>query len=207
MLNIHSSWNNFFTENKCDFINELYLESNIYPPKDLVFKVFEMDINDIKIVLLGQDPYHQPNQAHGLSFSVPTTEKIPPSLLNIYKEINNNFPERNYKFNHGNLTKWFEREKIFLLNAALTVKQSCPNSHAEHWQTFTNNVIRYIGKKNKNCVYVLLGKFAQSKAEYIKDKTRIIAEPHPSPLAKGFIGSNVFKQIEKIIGVVDWNID
>jgi uracil-DNA glycosylase len=88
----------------------------IYPPKELVFRVFEMDVKYIRILLLGQDPYHGPNQAHGLSFSVPDSEKIPPSLKNIYKELKLEFPERNYTFNTGNLEQWFQRENIFLLH-------------------------------------------------------------------------------------------
>ena len=89
----------------------------IYPPKDLIFKVFEMDVKDIKVVLLGQDPYHNPNQANGLSFSVPEGVPVPPSLKNIYKELMIEFPSRNYVFNTGNLERWFCEEKIFLLKS------------------------------------------------------------------------------------------
>jgi uracil-DNA glycosylase len=206
MENIHSSWHDFF-ENYNINIEQLYGKNkNVYPPQNDVFKVFRMDINEIKIVLLGQDPYHGKNQANGLSFSVNDGIKIPPSLLNIFKEIQNCFPERNYKFKNGNLDRWFYEEKIFLLNSALTVEEGNANSHSHLWTTFTDDVIKYISENNKECIFVLLGKFAQTKKEFIENRDRIITAPHPSPLAKGFIGSNVFKQIENKIGEVNWNI-
>jgi len=132
--NIHSSWLSFYNDNKEELDNVLgsiYLDNvdhtKIYPPKNLIFKVFEMDVKDIKIVLLGQDPYHGKDQANGLSFSVNKGQKIPPSLVNIFKELENEYPERNYKFVHGDLEKWFIDEKIFLLNTSLTVYEKKPN--------------------------------------------------------------------------------
>ena len=178
----------------------------IYPPKNLVYKVFSMDVKDIKIVLLGQDCYHGECQAHGLSFSVPNNMKIPPSLKNIFKELLLEFPERNYVFPNGNLERWFNEEKIFLLNCSLTVEKGKPGSHMKKWINMTDDVIKHISANNKDCVYLLLGNYAKDKAELI-DSTRIVSAPHPSPLARGFIGSNVFKQIENILGKeVDWNI-
>jgi uracil-DNA glycosylase len=206
MENIHKSWFNVFLKHNIN-LDEIYDNNKvIYPPKDLVYKVFSMDVKDIKIVLLGQDCYHGENQAHGLSFSVPIDMKIPPSLKNIYKELKLEFPERNYIFPNGNLDRWFNEEKIFLLNSSLTVEKGKPGSHMKKWMHMTNDVIKHINENNKDCVYLLLGNYAKSKAEFI-DSMRIISSPHPSPLARGFIGSNVFKQIENILGKeVDWNI-
>jgi uracil-DNA glycosylase len=183
------------------------LSENIYPPKNQVFRVFEMPLEDIQILLLGQDPYHGYGQAHGLSFSVCDGTKIPHSLKNIYKELKRQFPERNYIFNSGNLEKWFSREKIFLLNAALTVIDGRPGSHMNIWKDFTNNVIKYIAEKNNKCIFLLLGNFAKEKAQFIDDKSRILTCVHPSPLARGFVGSGIFQKVEEKLGkMVDWNI-
>lgn len=192
----HKSWNKFFNDNPIDLDKFYNDEVNIYPPKELVFKVFEMNIKDIKICILAQDTYYCENQANGLAFSVNKDIKIPPSLRNIFKEIKNNFPERNYEFEHGDLTRWFEIEKIFLLNTSLTVEEKKPGSHIPNWKNFTDNVIKYICKKNKNCIFLLLGKYAQGKKDLITNN-KIIEAPHPSPLARGFIGSEVFIKIEK----------
>lgn len=178
----------------------------VYPPKEHVFKVFQMPVNQIRIVLLGQDPYHGEGQAHGLSFSVPEGKPIPPSLQNIYKELKRSFPERNYNFTSGNLEAWFNREKIFLFNASLTVIQGAAGSHMHIWKNFTDDVIRYIDKKNPDCVFLLLGNFAKAKADLITKKDRIVMEVHPSPLARGFLGSDVFKRVENVLGKdVNWS--
>lgn len=201
----HKSWNSLFENNSIN-LDEIYEENKIvYPPKELVFKVFEMNVKKIKIVLLGQDPYHGEGQAHGLSFSVNKNIKIPPSLNNIFKEINLEFPERKYNFVNGNLERWFKKEKIFLLNTSLTVEKGKAGSHISNWIDFTDEVIKYICKKNKNCIFLLLGKHAQSKKILI-EKNPIVEAPHPSPLAKGFIGSNVFKQVEeKLNENINWS--
>jgi uracil-DNA glycosylase len=189
-------------------IDEIYEIGEVYPPKELVFRVFQMDVKDILILLLGQDPYHGPKQANGLSFSVPDGEKIPPSLKNIYKELNLNFPERNYTFTSGNLEKWFNREKIFLLNSSLTVEKGKAGSHMKKWETFTNDVIKFISEQNDNCLFLLLGNYAKSKRVFIKNKSKIVTEVHPSPLARGFVGSNVFKRVENVLECeVNWSID
>ena len=118
MNTYHESWKPLFDKFNIN-IDEIYAGSEVvYPEKEYLFRVFEMDVREIKVLLLGQDPYHGRDQAHGLSFSVPEGIKIPPSLRNIYKELQGEFPERNYKFHSGNLEKWFYREKIFLLNAS-----------------------------------------------------------------------------------------
>lgn len=206
MHSIHKSWTKLFNQYKID-IDEICAEGEVYPPKELVFRVFEMDVKDIKILLLGQDPYHGPNQAHGLSFSVPDNQKIPPSLKNIYKELILNFPERNYNFQNGNLEQWFVREKIFLLNSSLTVQRGKAGSHMKIWEGFTNEVIKFISEQNDNCVFLLLGNYAKSKSIFIKNNSKIVVEVHPSPLARGFIGSNVFKRVEDALGdKVDWSL-
>lgn len=203
-MEIHDSWKSLFNID----IDEIYEIGEVYPPKECIFKVFEMDVKDIRILLLGQDPYHKPNQAHGLSFSVPHGEKIPPSLKNIYKELNLEFPERNYNFKTGNLEEWFKREKIFLLNSSLSVQKGKPGSHMKKWEAFTNDVIKFISEQNDNCVFLLLGNYAKSKQVFIKNKDKIVTEVHPSPLAKGFIGSNVFKRVESVLQEeVNWSTE
>jgi uracil-DNA glycosylase len=207
MYEIHNSWNSLFNQYNIN-IDEIYEIGEVYPPKELIFRVFQMDVKDILILLLGQDPYHGPKQANGLSFSVPDGEKIPPSLKNIYKELNLNFPERNYTFTSGNLEKWFNREKIFLLNSSLTVEKGKAGSHMKKWETFTNDVIKFISEQNDNCLFLLLGNYAKSKRVFIKNKSKIVTEVHPSPLARGFVGSNVFKRVETVLECeVNWSID
>jgi len=207
----NESWKPFFDKfESISNINALYSneEKQVYPEKENVYKVFEMDVREIKVVLLGQDPYHGQCQAHGLSFSVPTGVKIPPSLRNIYKELQNEFPERNYNFVFGNLEQWFYREKIFLLNASLTVVEGKPGSHMKQWETFTNNVIEFISAQNPTCVFLLLGNFAKSKETYILNKERIIKGVHPSPLSahNGFFNSNLFIKVEELLNnKIDWN--
>jgi len=207
MENIHKSWKPLFDQYKLNLDVRYSKNENIYPPKEMVFKVFEMDVNDIVVVLLGQDCYHGHGQAHGLSFSVPDGVKIPPSLRNIFKEINLNFTERKYEFISGNLEKWFYREKIFLLNSSLTVKEGTPGSDMKIWEKFTDDVIKFISDNNDKCVFLLLGNYARYKDQFIKDEWNVVYAPHPSPLAKGFIGSCVFSEIERRIGKeIDWSI-
>ena len=202
MQNIHSSWNELFDQYDFNLENLYSKDEVIYPKREDLFKVFEMDVREIKIVLLGQDPYHNPNQAHGLSFSVPDDIAIPPSLRNIYKELQIEFPERNYIFKSGNLQRWFLEEKIFLLNTSLSVIKNKPSSHMSLWQEFTNDVIKFISENNTKCVFLLLGNFAKTKEVYISNKNNIVAGVHPSPLSasKGFFNSNIFKQVEIKLG-------
>ena len=205
MISIHQCWTKLFSQYDID-IEQIYAEGEVYPPKELVFRVFQMDVKDIKVLLLGQDPYHNQCQAHGLSFSVPDGEKIPPSLKNIYKELKMNFPERNYEFHSGNLEPWFYREKIFLLNSSLTVQKGKAGSDMSIWEEFTDEVIKYIEEQNKHCVFLLLGNYAKSKGKFIKNKSKIVEEVHPSPLARGFVGSNVFKRVESALGhEINWS--
>ena len=204
----HKSWKSLFNQYEFD-IDELYNTTEpVYPKREHLFKVFEMDVKKINILLLGQDPYHGTGQAHGLSFSVPDGVTIPPSLRNIYKELQIEFPERNYKFNSGNLDKWFYRENIFLLNASLSVIKGKPGSQMNIWEEFTNDVIKFVSDNNDRCVFILLGNFAKAKECFINNKKKIIKGVHPSPYAadKGFFGSNIFKKAEEILKTkIDWS--
>jgi uracil-DNA glycosylase len=206
---IHKSWKKLFDRYDFD-LDKLYNNGDIvYPAREQIFRVFDMNVKKVRVVLLGQDPYHNPNQANGLSFSVPDKVKIPPSLQNIYKELCIEFPERNYKFNSGNLERWFTEEKIFLLNSSLTVVKNKPGSHMAIWSEFTDDVISYICKKNKNCLFILLGNFAKTKEKFIDNKDNIITGVHPSPFSahNGFFTSNIFKKVEeKLQKEINWNI-
>ena len=165
-------------------------------------------INAINLVFLGQDPYHGPGQAHGLSFSVPTNIPHPPSLKNIFKELKLEFPERNYNFTTGNLERWQNEEGIFLLNTSLTVEEHKPNSHQSMWKEFTDDVIKYISTNNAKCVFLLLGNYAKEKSSLIKDKSQIIQGVHPSPLSasRGFFSSKIFQQVEeKLNRQINWS--
>jgi len=209
MSNYHESWSKLFDEFDFD-IDELYNSTEpVYPKRENLFRVFEMDVKEIRVLLLGQDPYHGPGQAHGLSFSVPNGVSIPPSLQNIYKELKSEFTERNYQFGSGNLEKWFNREKIFLLNASLSVLKGKASSHMDIWEEFTNEVIKFVSEENSKCVFLLLGNFAKAKEAFITNKSRVVKGVHPSPMAAqyGFFGSNVFKKVEIALGEkIDWTI-
>jgi len=211
---IHPCWKTIFDKHDICISNiksqNIIDAEIIYPPQENWFRVFEMDVNDIKVVLLGQDPYHGPGQAHGLAFSVNKGIRIPPSLLNIFKELKMEYPERNYEFRHGNLEEWFYREKIFLLNASLSVKEGKAGSFIKQWTPFTDDIIKFIGDTNKNCIFLLLGNFAKNKDKFIENKEHIIYGVHPSPLSahRGFFGSNIFKKIEELNGSsMNWSID
>lgn len=215
MDKIHKSWKPLFDEYITDIninLDKIYKTTDIiYPPKEKIFKVFEMDLKDIKVLLLGQDPYHNPNQANGLSFSVETGVKVPPSLKNIFKELKNEFLYRNYDFttNNGNIERWFYEEKIFLLNTSLTVIENKPASQMHLWENFTNNVIKYISDNNEKCVFLLLGNYAKSKEKFISNKDNIITGVHPSPLSanKGFFNSQIFMKVEEKLGQpINWSI-
>ncbi len=212
---VHSSWYPLFEKwhlQLDSILADVYSSgSNIktFPPKEMVFKAFNIDIADISIVIVGQDCYHGIGQAMGLCFSVPQDVKIPPSLVNIFKELKTEFPERNYNFKHGDLTQWMARENMFLLNSALTVKQSAPLSHIKKWEKFTNDVIQFIIKHNTNCIFLLLGNYAKDKATIIgiENASRCVKGVHPSPLSahNGFFNSDIFKNIENKLGkIINW---
>lgn len=204
---VHPSWKPLFDQYDFD-LDALYSEP-VYPPRESLFQAFAIPVEEIRVVLLGQDPYHGPGQAHGLSFSVPPGVPVPPSLRNIFKELLAEFPERRYVFDRcgGCLQTWADREKIFLLNASLSVLAGKASSHMGIWQEFTDDVIRWIAAKNKRCVFLLLGNFAKVKSALIEQKEKIVTGIHPSPLAHGFLGSGVFKKVEAALGEsIDWTL-
>ena len=209
--NTHECWKPIFNkyENKINLILNNYEHNIIFPHKELIFKVFEMNIVDIKLIILGQDCYHGFEQANGLAFSVNNSIKIPPSLKNIYKEIKNSYPEKNYIFNHGNLERWAKEENIFLLNCSLCVAQGKPGSFMEEWKIITDDIIKMIAENNKNAIFLLLGNYAKEKLKIINNHERCIICAHPSPLSayRGFIGSKIFKKIdEKLIDKINWSL-
>lgn len=177
-------------------IKEAYLKSAVYPAPKLIFNAFTLcPFTDVKVVILGQDPYHGPGQAHGLSFSVPDGVKNPPSLQNIYKELATDLGVK--ARSTGNLEDW-ARQGVLLLNATLTVLPGQPGSHQGlGWETFTDAVIKTVSQEKEHVVFILWGKYAQAKKHLI-DSTRhlIIESPHPSPFSAhtGFFGSKPFSQ-------------
>lgn len=201
---MHKSWEEIFKNYpKIDELNKLIetinkkrLTTTIYPPKEQVFRVFDLALEDIKVVILGQDPYHNPDQACGLSFSVNDGVALPKSLINIYKELHDDLGIKPAKT--GNLESWF-KQGVFLLNAVLTVEKNSPASHSKMgWENFTDYIIENISEKNENIVFVLWGNYARSKNKLIdSSKHKIIESAHPSPLSayRGFFGSKVFSQI------------
>ncbi len=186
----------------------------IYPPGPLIFNAFNTTPFDkISVVIIGQDPYHGPGQAHGLSFSVPTGIKPPPSLMNIFKELEKDIgikmPEK-----YGNLTKWAE-QGVLLLNAALTVRAGEPFSHAKYgWTEFTDTVITRLSDKKEGIIFLLWGKFAQEKQALIDETKHIVLKAaHPSPFSadKGFFGCKHFSKANEILiksgrNPIDWKL-
>ncbi|MBA6364930.1 uracil-DNA glycosylase [Colwellia sp. BRX8-4] len=169
----------------------------IFPAQNDIFNAFcYQDIKDTKVVILGQDPYHGEDQAHGLAFSVQPGIKVPPSLVNIYKELVNEFADFN-KPSHGCLTQWAEKG-VLLLNTVLTVKQAQAHSHAKlGWETFTDAVIKHINQESSGCVFLLWGAHAQKKGKNINtEKHFVLNGPHPSPLSayRGFFGCQHFSK-------------
>jgi len=186
---------------------------NIFPKVKDVFKAFEFTpLDKLKVVLIGQDPYHKINQAHGLSFSVNSGIKTPPSLVNIYKELKTdlNIPIAE----HGNLTHW-AKQGVLLLNATLTVREGQPGSHQKKgWEIFTNEIIKYISENTENTVFLLWGNFAKTKKEIINSSKHLVLEAaHPSPLARGaFFGSKHFSKCNEFLiskgkVPIDWSLN
>ncbi len=210
-VKIESSWNEVlkseFTKSYfLEIVTFLKIEKNagkiIYPPGPLIFNAFNhTPFNKVKVVILGQDPYHNPGQAHGLSFSVPAGIKPPPSLVNIFKEIQKDLgiamPE-----GYGNLTRWAD-QGVLLLNAILTVRTNEPASHAKiGWMNFTDTVITKISDEKKGIIFLLWGKFAQEK-QILIDETKhfVLKAAHPSPFSadKGFFGCKHFSKTNELL--------
>jgi len=187
--------------NLVSFVKNEYKTMTIYPPGKLIFNAFDKcPIDKLKVVIIGQDPYHGPGQAHGLCFSVPNGIKQPPSLKNIFKEIHNDLgkpiPES------GNLERWAE-QGVMLLNATLTVRDSNAGSHQKKgWETFTDAVIKKISDEKEHVVFLLWGAYAQKKEEIIDtSKHFILKSVHPSPLSasRGFFGNQHFSKTNEYL--------
>ena len=195
------------------FVENEYQTRIIYPPKKEIFRALNLsEYEDIKVVILGQDPYHQPGQANGLAFSVKKGVRVPPSLVNIYKELHDDLgcpiPS------HGDLTAW-ATQGVLLLNNVLTVPESSANGHAgKGWETFTLNIVKALNQREKPMVFILWGKNAMDKKKYIDtSKHLVLTSVHPSPLSvyRGFFGSKPFSKTNEFLkqqGMepIDWTV-
>lgn len=220
-IKIENSWKEAL---KDEFLSQYFLEIKknlieakskevVYPPSSLIFNAFNLTpFNEVKVVILGQDPYHGANQAMGLSFSVPKGVKVPPSLKNIYKEISDDLGI--IEPNCGDLSFW-AKQGVLLLNATLSVGANRANSHADFgWQRFTDAVIKTISEKKQNVVFLLWGNYARSKATLIdQTKHKVLQAAHPSPLARGaFFGNRAFSKTNEYLELhnktpIDWNLN
>lgn len=211
---LNEEYNKEYFKNLIDFIKQEYKNKTIYPKQNEVFNAFKYtDFDNVKVVILGQDPYHGPNQAEGLSFSVSNEVLKPPSLKNIFKELESDlgipFPEDN------SLKPW-AKQGVLLLNAVLTVEEHKPTSHKNKgWEIFTDNVIKTLNNRDKPVVFILWGAYARAKKEYITNpKHYIIESAHPSPFSarNGFFGSKPFSKTNEFlkknnIKEIDWRVE
>lgn len=196
------------------FVTQERAKKEVYPPQELVYQAFEKTaFENVKVVILGQDPYHGPNQAHGLSFSVPFGVKTPPSLVNIYKELAQDIEGFDIP-DHGNLETWAE-QGVLLLNTVLTVERGKAHSHAKAgWERFTDAVIEKINQEAKGVVFLLWGAHAIKKGASIRtDKHCVLTCAHPSPLSayRGFFGCQHFSQANAYLRTqgkaeIDWRL-
>ena len=215
---MHESWKPFlnsefekpYFKELASFLHEAYETHTIFPIKQDVFRAFTTNLDDIKVVILGQDPYHTPGAAMGLAFSVPDRERIPPSLINIYKEIDSDVGPHHNKT--GSLISW-QNQGVLLLNNVLTVEAHLAGSHrGKGWETFTEDVIKYLNETRPHLVFILWGRDARSKKSLIDTKKHFIIESaHPSPLSahNGFFGSKPFSKCNKKLEewglpVIEW---
>lgn len=222
MIRFNNNWDSILAEElKKDyylrlreFLKAEYSTRTIYPPMEDIYNALKItDYNDVKAVILGQDPYHGEGEAHGLAFSVKKGVKIPPSLLNIYKELHNSLGC--YIPNNGYLEKW-ARQGVLLLNTALTVRKDIANSHSgKGWELLTDFIIKELNKREKPMVFMLWGNNAKSKAWFIdSNKHLVLTSVHPSPLSasRGFFGCNHFKKANDFLvkngqTAIDWQIE
>ena len=200
---MHESWRPFlksefekpYFKDLAAFLHDEYEHKTIYPKKSLVFSAFATDLNEVKVVILGQDPYHTPGAAEGLAFSVPSSQPIPPSLINIYKEIDDDIGCHTNKT--GSLRNW-QKQGVLLLNTVLTVEAHKAGSHrGKGWEVFTTEVIKYLNKERPHLVFILWGRDARNKKILIDTSKHLVLEsPHPSPLSAytGFFGNHHFSK-------------
>lgn len=219
---INATWDKFLNEEfqkpyfkeLSEFLKREYRTKTIYPPKKEVFSSFYFtDMDKVKVVILGQDPYHEPGQACGMCFAVKPGVRLPPSLQNIYKEIQDDLGiPMNY--NNGYLVKW-AKQGVLLINSVMTVEKGRANSHAGHgWETFTNNVIEKINTLDQPVVYLLWGNNARQKKRLITNPKHLILETvHPSPLSvyRGFFGCRHFSKANEFLvkngaEPIDWRM-
>lgn len=208
MINIGNKWDDVLKEEVkssyfkelMKFLDEAYNDMEIYPPKKEIFNALKYtDFDDVKVVIIGQDPYHGEGEANGLAFSVNKGVKIPPSLRNIFKEINDELGIDNG--NNGDLTNW-AKNGVLLLNTVLTVEKDKANSHKKKgWEKFTDKVIGSLNDREESIIFLLWGKPAQTKEKLISDRHIILKSPHPSPLSsyRGFFGNGHFKKVNEIL--------
>ena len=195
------------------FIDREYETKTIYPPYDEIFNAFKLTaLNDVKVVILGQDPYHEAGQAHGLAFSTPEGRPIPRSLKNIFKEIN---AEYDYPIPESGCLESWAKQGVFLLNTVLTVEDGNANSHSKcGWQTFTDNVIKILNQQSQPIVFMLWGKQAEKKKELITNTNHLVLiTSHPSPFSarRGFFGSEHFRLANEFLNKnnkeeIDWRL-
>ncbi len=183
------------------FVKNQRAKEEVYPPEEVVFSAFKLTpFEKVKVVILGQDPYHGEGQAHGLAFSVKKGTKVPPSLANIYKELSSDL--RLPIPSHGNLEEW-AKSGVLLLNTVLTVRKGEPGSHqGKGWETFTDRVIEVLSEKKENLVFILWGLPSQKKASKVNpERHHLILSPHPSPLSsyRGFFGSCPFSKTNQYL--------
>lgn len=207
-------WNSEGFKKFYKIIENEYKTKTIFPPKDYIFNALKLTpYSNTKVVIVGQDPYHGVGEAHGLSFSVQEGIKIPPSLQNIYKELNTDLGIPIH--NKGDLTKW-GKEGVLMLNAVLTVEKDKPASHRNlGWELLTDYIIKILNQKEEPVVFILWGNFAKEKTKYITNPNHfIITSPHPSPFSarNGFFGSKPFSKTNqflksKNLKEIDWNLN
>lgn len=210
---LEAEWKQPYFVSLAAFIHRAYETKDIYPPKQQVFSDFEnCDLNAIRVVILGQDPYHQKGQAHGMCFSVNPGVKVPPSLMNIYKELQEDCGC--YMPDNGYLLPW-AKQGVFLLNTILTVEDSHPLSHkGKGWETFTDHAIAEVNRLEQPVVFLLWGRNARAKKAMIDETKHLVLEaPHPSPLSAhyGFFGCRHFSKANRFLkekgrGTIDWQI-
>lgn len=205
---MHESWKPFlqsefakpYFKELSEFLHQEYEKKTIFPPKQLVFSAFTTDLAEVKVVILGQDPYHTPGAAEGLAFSVPNSQPIPPSLINIYKEIDDDIGQ--HANPRGSLRAW-QKQGVLLLNTVLTVEAHRPKSHSgKGWEIFTTATIEYLNRERPHLVFILWGRDARNKKSLIDTSRHLVLESaHPSPLSayNGFFGCRHFSKCNEYL--------